>query len=101
MTTVVGSDAQPAIGHVSATVPDTRDEKALPRSESGIERIKPSDYCGISQLDEPLWLNDTNWMVWRVDMIYFFQLCGVDGYVKGTLPRPDPKVDLEGAANWS
>ena len=78
MTTVVGSGAQPAIGPVSATVPDARDEKALPRSESGVERNKPSDYCSINQLDKLLWLNDTNWMVWRIDMIYVFQLCGVE-----------------------
>ena len=99
MTSVAGSDAQPAIGH-AATVPDTRDEKALPRSESGIKRIKPSDY-DIIKLDERLCLNDTNWVFWRVDIIKIFQLCGVEGYVKGILPCPDPNVDPEGAENWS
>jgi hypothetical protein len=45
MTYVEGtSDAQPATSNGSATIPDTRDEKASPRSEAGIERINPSDY---------------------------------------------------------
>jgi hypothetical protein len=45
MTSVEGtSDAQPATSNGSATIPDTRDEKASPRSEAGIERINPSDY---------------------------------------------------------
>jgi hypothetical protein len=97
----VGSDSQPATGHGSATVPDTRDEKALPRSESGIERIKPSDYDDIIKLDEILCLNDTNWVFWRVHIIKIFRRCGVEGYVKGTLLPPDPNVDPEGAENWS
>jgi gag-polypeptide of LTR copia-type len=101
MTSVVGSDARPATGHGSATVPNTRDEKALPRSECGIERIKPSDYDDIIKLDEFLCLNDTNWVFWRVDIIEIFRLCGVEGYVKGTLICPDPNVDPEGAENWS
>ena len=82
-------------------MPDARDEKALPRSESGIERIKPSDYDDIIELDESLCLNDTNWLEWRVEMIQIFQVCGVEGYVKGTLLCPDPNVDPEGAENWS
>jgi hypothetical protein len=67
----VGSDAQPATGHGSATVPDTRDEKTLSRSESGIERIKPSNlaYDDIIKLDEFRCLNDTNWVAWRIDII--------------------------------
>jgi hypothetical protein len=102
MTSVESSDAQPATGHRSAaTVPDTRDEKVLPRSESGIERIKPDDYDSIIKLDESLCLNDTNWVFWRVDIIEIFRLCGVEGYVKGTLLCPDPNVDPEGAENWS
>jgi hypothetical protein len=103
MTSVEGSDAQPAAGHRSATVPDTRDENALPRSESqaGIKRIKPSDYDDIIKLDEFLCLNDTNWVVWRVHIIEIFRLCGVEGYVKGTLLCPDPNVDPKGAKNWS
>jgi hypothetical protein len=101
MASVEGSDAQPATGHGSATVPDTRDERALLRSESGIERIEPDDYDGIIKLDESLCLNDTNWVFWRVEMIETFQLCGLEGYVKGTLLRPDPNVDPEGAVNWS
>jgi hypothetical protein len=103
MTSVQGSDAQPATSHVtvSATVSDTRDEKALPRSWSGIERIKPSDYYHIIQLDEPLRLDDANWVFWRVDMLKIFQICGLEGYVKGTLRCPDPSGDPEGAENWS
>jgi hypothetical protein len=101
MTTVVGPDAQPATGHGSAAVPGARDERALPRSESGIERIKPSDYDDITKLDESLCLNDTNWVLWRIEIMDVFRICGVEGYVKGTLLRPDPAVDPEGAENWS
>lgn len=104
MASVEGSVAQPATGHESATVPDTRDEKALSRSESGktgIERIKPSDYDHIIQLDESLCLNDANWVFWRVNIIKILQNCGVQGYVKGTLRCPDPNHDPEGAENWS
>jgi gag-polypeptide of LTR copia-type len=101
MTTVAGSDAQPATGYRSATVPGTRDEKPLALSGSGIERVKPSDYDGIIKLDESLRLNDTNWVFWRVDIIEIFRHCGVEGYVKGTLLRPDPNVDPDGAENWS
>jgi hypothetical protein len=96
----VGSDAQPATGHRSVTVSDTLDEKALPRSESGIEQIEPSDDNNIIKLDEFLCLNDTNWVVWRVHIINIFRRCGVEGYVKGTLLCPDPNVDPEGAENW-
>jgi hypothetical protein len=105
MTTVVGSDAQPATGHGSATVPaDTRDERASPRSLAGsgiLERIKPSDYDDIIKLDEFLCLNDTNWVRWHIEIMNVFRICGVEGYVKGTLPRPDPTVDPEGAESWS
>jgi hypothetical protein len=101
MTSAESSDAQPATGHELAMVPDTRDEGLLSRSESGIERIKPSDYNGIIQLDESLHLNDTNWLEWRFEMILIIELCGIEGYVKGTLPCPDPNVDPEGAENWS
>ena len=103
MTSVEGSDAHPATGHRSAMVPDTRDENALPRSESqaGIERIKPDDYDDIIKLDEFLCLNDTNWVTWRVHIIKIFRLCGVEEYVKGTLLCPDPKVDPKSAENWS
>jgi len=100
----IGSDSQPATGHGSATVPDTRDEKAsLPRSESksGIERIKPNDYDNIIKLEEFLCLNDTNWVFWRAHIIDIFRLCRVKGYVNGTLLSPDPNVDPEGAENWT
>ena len=103
MTSVEGSDAHLATGRRFATVPDTRDENALPRSESqaGIERIKPGDYDDIIKLDESLCLNDTNWVFWRVEIIEIFGLCGVEGYVKGTLLYPDPNVDPESAEHWS
>ncbi len=47
---VEGQDTQPPTHSTAA--PDTRDEKALPRSEAGIKRIKPSDYDHIIRLDE-------------------------------------------------
>jgi hypothetical protein len=34
-------------------------------------------------------------------MISKFQLCGVEGYVNGTIRCPDPAADLEGVENWS
>jgi len=36
-----------------------------------------------------------------VDINAIIELCGVEGYVKGTLLRPDPNIDPEGAENWS
>lgn len=79
MTSVESSDSQPATGLDFAMVPDTRGEEVLPRSESGMERIKPSDYDDIVQLDESLRQNDTNWLEWRSEMIPIFELCGVEG----------------------
>jgi hypothetical protein len=40
-------------------------------------------------------------VVWRGLITSIFRLCGVEAYVKGTLLCPDPKVDPEGAENWS
>ena len=34
-------------------------------------------------------------------MIEKLQSCGVEGYVNGTIRRPDPAADLEGLENWS
>src|SRR5229473_724854 len=100
MTTVGGLDAQPA--NHATTVQNTRDENALPRSEAGIKRInKLSDYDHIIGRDGHLCLNDTNWVQWRAYMMVIFRLCGVEGYVKGTLPCPNPDVDPESAENWS
>lgn len=101
MTSVGGSDAQPAsTGNGSAMVPGTL---ASPHThtQSGIERIKPNDYDDIIKLDESLFLNNTNWLEWREDILDIFRVCGVEGYVEGTLLRPDPNLDPEGAENWS
>ena len=92
-----GSDTQPATSHESAMVSDTMDEEALPHSQPGIKRIKPRTI----KLDESLCLNDTNWAAWRVRMANIFRVCGVEGYVNGTLLCPDYNVDPEGARNWS
>ena len=103
MSTIEGLYAQPATGRRSATLLGaTRDENALtlPRSESGIKRIKPNNYDDL-KLDEFLRLNDTNYEIWRINIIRLFRLCRVEGYVKGTLLCPDPNADLEGAENWA
>jgi hypothetical protein len=93
---------QPANGQRTAASPGSRDEKALPRSEPGIKQIRTSrfnDY--IVKLEDSLRLGNTNWVVWQAHMITKFQRCGVEGYVNGTIPCPDPADDLDGVENWS
>jgi hypothetical protein len=46
-------------------------------------------------------LNDTNWVAWYVHITKILKMCGVEGYVKGTLICPDHNVDSEGARKWS
>lgn len=92
---------QPAKRQRTAAAPDTRDEKALPRSEAGIKQIRVGRVYDSMELENPPQLCDANWVVWRAHMIIMFRRCGVEDYVKGTLPCPDPAADPKGAENWS
>jgi gag-polypeptide of LTR copia-type len=92
---------QPAKGQRTAAAPGTRDEKALPRSEAGTKQIRTSHFNDFIKLEDSLRLGNTNWVVWKAHMIVKFQCCGVEGYVNGTIPCPDPAADLEGVENWS
>ena len=98
---MTSSHPQPAKRQRTTADPDTRDEKALPRSEAGIKQIRKSPTNHFIKLPGSLRLNDTNWDVWRAHMITQFQNCGVEGYVNGTIRCPDPAADLEGVDNWS
>ena len=95
--------AQPAKRQKTAfaPAPGTQDEKALPRSEGGIKQVKKSHFNDFIKLDDSLRLDATNWDVWQAHMITKFQLCGVEGYVNGTIRCPDFATDLEGVENWS
>ena len=93
---------QPGNGQRTAAAPGSRDEKALPRPEPGVRRIRTSHFNDfILKLEDPLRLGNTNWVVWQTRMITKFNRFGVERYVNGTIPCPDPAADLEGAENWS
>jgi hypothetical protein len=45
-------------------------------------------------------LDDSNWVTWRERIRRIFALCGVNPYVYGELPRPDPEVNPDVADIW-
>ena len=92
---------RPAEGQRTAAARGTRDEKALPRSEPGIEEIDLNLLGYFLKLEDSLMLDETNWVVWRAHLIVKFRCCGIEGYANGTIPCPDRNVDPEGAENWS
>ena len=46
-------------------------------------------------------LDDANWISWRKSMNRILTMCGLEGYVKGEIRRPDPTTDPNGANNWA
>ena len=63
-----------------------------------IQRVRASENQAITRTDDRL--DDTNWTVWRHRLTLMLQICGVQGYALGTVQRPDPSQDPEGANNW-
>lgn len=61
-------------------------------------RIKPKDWSGEHKTYNLL--EEDNWQSWRDDIILTFRVCGLDGYVNGTLKCPDAATDSTGAENW-
>jgi hypothetical protein len=51
----------------------------------------------IVKMKEPL--DDTNWVVWRECIRRIFELCSVEAYVYGALPKLDPLL-AQSLANW-
>ncbi|KAJ7217899.1 hypothetical protein GGX14DRAFT_438792 [Mycena pura] len=41
-----------------------------------------------------------NWLVWERSITSTLRLVGLDGYLSGTTPCPNPAIDPESAANW-
>lgn len=46
-------------------------------------------------------LDDANWDSWRTRMDHILTMCGLKGYVKGEIRRPDPTIDSNGANIWA
>ena len=62
---------------------------------SSITRVSTKESAAVAKLSEPL--NDENWTVWRERMRRVLQLCEVEDYVDGQIPRP---FDAMEARNW-
>jgi hypothetical protein len=71
-----------------------------PRAPKSIKRIPVSDYSNISKIEEPLNTKLKNWTRWSQSMYIMMRVIRVIGYVEGTIARPDPDQDEEGAENW-
>ena len=63
-----------------------------------IERVRANENQAITHTQDRL--DEKNWAVWRLRLTLMLEICGVQGYVKGKIPRPDPAQDPDGATNW-
>ena len=63
-----------------------------------IQHVRANKNQAITRMDDRL--DETNWTIWRHQLTLMLQICGVQGYVAGTVQRPDPAQDPEGASNW-
>ena len=63
-----------------------------------IQRVRDTTMMRISsaKLDS----KKNNWISWSQSMQNLFEMSDVVKYIEGTVPCPDPKVDLVGAKNW-
>ena len=68
------------------------------KPKPSILRVRASENQAITRTEDRL--DDTNWTVWRHRLTLMLQICGVQGYVTGTVECPDPGQDPEGASNW-
>lgn len=62
-----------------------------------VQELKANKY-GLSTLPQPL--DDKNWAIWSKRITPILKVCKVYGYVKGTIPKPDPAIDPESSLNW-
>jgi len=63
-----------------------------------IERVRANENQAITRTQDRL--DEKNWAVWRLRLTLMLEICGVQGYVEGKIPRPDPAQDPDGATNW-
>ena len=63
-----------------------------------IPRIKPKDWSGKHKTYNLL--EEDNWQSWRDDISLTFGVCGLNGYVNGTLKCPDSTTNPVNASNW-
>ena len=68
------------------------------KTPATITRVRANENQAITRAQDSL--DETNWAIWRHRLELMLQICGVLGYVHGTVPRPDPSQDPEGAGNW-
>jgi hypothetical protein len=103
MTTCSHPQLEPAKRQKTAAGPSgTRAEEALPRrSEADIVQEMKSHFNDFIKLEGSLRLDETNWAVWRAQMIRKFNRCGVVGYVNGTSRCPDNLADREAVGSWT
>ena len=62
---------------------------------TSIARVSTKESAAVTKLSEPL--NEENWSVWRERMRRVLQLCEVEEYVDGHVPRPGDALE---ARNW-
>ena len=63
-----------------------------------IQRVRANENQAITHTDDHL--DETNWTIWQHRLTLMLQICGVQGYIAGTVQRLDPAEDPEGASNW-
>ena len=84
--------------NLPATSTVSNNVSSVSQTQQAIKKIEPVA-SSISKLREPL--DDTNWTVWRDRITRVFTYCGVDGYINGTIKRPDPtSIDPNAATIW-
>jgi len=62
-----------------------------------VELLHTKDYTNVAKIVKDHHLTDENWHRWKERMRRVFYNCG---YIQGTIVRPPPHVDPQGAANW-
>jgi hypothetical protein len=81
-----------------STVPSQPTQEGEPVQTPSIIRIKPKDWSGEHKTYNLL--DKENWESWRDDILLVFNVCGLDGYVNGTLKCLKEATDAVGAENW-
>jgi hypothetical protein len=81
-----------------ATTSVEDDHQRTGAAKPAVQKVRANENQAITRTQDPL--DETNWTVWRHRLTLMLQMCGVQGIVDGTVQRPDPAQDPEGAANW-
>ena len=68
------------------------------QSRATIVKVPAKENSAITRTNNPL--DDTNWTVWRKRITYVFEMCSVDGYVRGIVKQPNRDIDPEGSKAW-